>query len=108
MELHDDVGAAGNLLVLRDGAGDALVAAGAADDVEAVEAQERAAQGGVAEAVGLLGIGDERAVRVVAADRALRMALVVALEVERVDLERVAGLRRARGRLVGTRCRRRW
>src|SRR6476469_8232718 len=74
----------------------ALPAAGRADEVEAVDAQQRVAQRHEGVAV-RLGAGAERAMHVLGADRLLRVLLVVAEVVERLHLERIAGLRR-RGR----------
>jgi hypothetical protein len=103
-EPDDEVGAARDLLVAEDLR--VLELADRADEVEPVEAQQRVPERGVAVAVGL-GAGAERALQVVGADRLLRVLLVRAAVVERVDLERVAGLRLGRGAGRATRCRRR-
>src|SRR6478752_2275045 len=69
-----DVGAAGDLLVGDRLARCALVAARAADDVEVVEAQQRAVDGDVAVAVGLEA-GQEGTAQVVADRCDLRVSL---------------------------------
>ena len=96
LDLRHGVGASRGLLGGDHAPGGAEVAAGAADELVAVEAQQRAAERGVAVAVRLGACED--ALQVVAADRLLRVLLVGAAEVERVDLERrrrAAAARRA-------------